>query len=145
MTEAEFTNNMTILGIAFGKDFTESELGIYYKFLKVYTTQVFGEAIQKIILSTSYVPKVKDMMKYCEMEEISYELSILQKMLNEGYFKKGAYGELSDEQAERNYEKALNWISTRIIPQWFKEDMILYGYKEAIGYKPNMLLLNEQC
>ena len=47
-------------------------------------------------------------------------------MKNDGYFKNGTYGDLSDEQVNRNFDKALSWLEKGIIPYFLKEDMKSY-------------------
>ena len=44
----------------------------------------------------------------------------------DGYFNNGTYGDLSDEQANRNFDKALSWLEKGIIPSFLKEDMEAY-------------------
>jgi hypothetical protein len=46
-------------------------------------------------------------------------------MYDDGYFKKGIQ-ELTDEQANRNYDKAIRWIEKGIIPNWLLEDIKKY-------------------
>ncbi|MBR4260633.1 MAG: hypothetical protein IKQ33_01600 [Clostridia bacterium] len=53
----------------------------------------------------------------------------LEIMKNDGYFKKGNYGELSSEEETRNYEKAKLFVEKGIIPSWLKEDMEYYSNK----------------
>lgn len=62
------------------------------------------------------------------MEDLTKEEQekILELMKDNGYFKKGDFRELSDEQENRNYEKAQLFIERGIIPSWLKEDMEYY-------------------
>ena len=53
-------------------------------------------------------------------------------MLKDGYFKRCVYGEISDEHAVRNYEKASSFIERGIIPEWLLTDMKEYGYVEDL-------------
>ena len=46
-------------------------------------------------------------------------------MYDDGYFKKG-YQELTDEHANKNYDKAIRWIEKGIIPQFLLDDINEY-------------------
>ena len=48
-------------------------------------------------------------------------------MKEDGYFKRGVYGELSEEQEFRNYDKALMWLDKGIIPEFLREDIKKYN------------------
>ena len=56
-------------------------------------------------------------------------LDTLTEIKEDGYFKRGTYGELSEEQEFRNYDKALMWLDKGIIPGFLKEDIKEYMNK----------------
>ena len=50
-------------------------------------------------------------------------------MKNEGYFKKGQFGDLDEVQQFRNYEKATKWLNSGKVPDWFEKDVAEYESK----------------
>ena len=78
------------------------------------------------------MPTVHDILDKSKNINNSYYLSIIDKMYDDGYFKKG-YQELTDEHANRNYDKAIRWIEKGIIPQFLLDDM-----NEYIKSKPQI-------
>ena len=86
------------------------------------------------------MPSIAEILDKCDSSAKTYSYDILEKMKNDGYFKRGAYGELDDTHATRNYEKATMWLSKGIIPQWLLENMMSYGYKKML----NERLLNKE-
>ena len=73
----------------------------------------------------------------------NYLLNIIEKMKDDGYFKKGSYGELSDEQAYRNYDKTLMWLEKGNLPEFLKNDMRLYiNQNNQIEQRDSKLLNN---
>ena len=71
------------------------------------------------------MPTVHDILDKSKKVSNSYYLSIIDKMYNDGYFKKG-YQELTDEHANRNYDKAIRWIEKGIILQFLLDDIKEY-------------------
>lgn len=70
-------------------------------------------------------------------------LGIMDEMKADGYFKKGILGDLSDEQAFRNYDKALVWSDNGNIPEFLKNDMRKYiKQNKQIDQKDKKLLSN---
>ncbi len=62
-------------------------------------------------------------------------------MYEEGYFRKGLYGELTPDQSFRNYEKSIMWSNENLLPNWLLEDMIKYGLKKSDILKSNDRIL----
>lgn len=59
-------------------------------------------------------------------------------MYDDGYFKKG-FQELTDEHANRNYNKAIRWIEKGILPQFLLEDINEYmKFKTEINSKETL-------
>ena len=82
-----------------------------------------SDATKKLSLKLQY--SVHDILDKSKNVNNSYYLSIIDKMYNDGYFKKG-YHELTDEHANKNYDKAIRWIEKGIIPQFLLDDMNEY-------------------
>lgn len=102
---------------------------MYQEQIVGYTPEIVLKAIDEIIRSSKFMPSIAEILDKCDSLAKTYSYDILEKMKKDGYFKRGAYGELDDTHATRNYEKATMWLSKGIIPQWLLEDMIAYGYK----------------
>ena len=108
-------------------DMNEEELAEWYNKLKNIKFHTFYTTIEKI--DANYMPNAIELKKLCEGTEVDESFKILDIMWADGYFKYGAYGELAPEQQSRNFDKALTWLNTGIIPAWFKKDMKEYETK----------------
>lgn len=86
----------------------------------------------------SFMPTVHDILDKSKNINNSYYLSIINKMYNHGYFKKGIE-ELTDEHANRNYDKSIRWIENGIIPEWLIQDIKEYEMRLK---QPNKLIQN---
>lgn len=94
-----------------------------------YTPEIVLKAIDEIIRTSKFMPSIAEILEKCDSQVKTYSYDILKIMLEDGYFKRGVYGELDNIHATRNYEKATMWLSKGIIPEWLLEDMKKYGYK----------------
>lgn len=124
------------LRIAYPYYFKELSEEMLLGLIKMYQDQITGytpdvvlKAIDEIIRTSKFMPTIADILEKCDSQAKTYTFDILKIMLEDGYFKRGAYGELEDSQAIRNYDKATMWLSKGIIPDWLLEDMKKYGYK----------------
>jgi hypothetical protein len=132
MTKENFLIAMTYLGKVYRIDFDETEVALWYDFFGTTKFEVFKEAIQIAIKKTKFPPKIPDMLEFIEEADAKVKFNILEIMRKDGYFKRG-YVELDANQELRNYDKATKWLSTGIIPEWFKQDMALYEQKSLSG------------
>lgn len=112
MTKQEFIKDMTYLGIAFNKEYSKEELVLYYDYLKNYADSTFKRAIREIIKSKTYLPKISELLETCNNITKQSKYEILEIMDSYDYFKD-----------ETEYKKAVKWLDSGIIPNWFKEDM----------------------
>lgn len=103
--------------------------GMYQEQLGCYDYEIVMRAINKIIKTSKFMPTIAEILDNCENQVSSYSLEILKRMKDDGYFKYGVCGELDESQQSRNYEKAINFVSRGIIPEWLLEDMIKYGFR----------------
>lgn len=113
------------------KELDEETLKVWYGYFKDVPYDVMSKAIGEIAKESNSFPNAPIIRKKCDEINKSYLYSIVEIMKKDGYFRKGVYGELSDEQALKNYEKILSWMEQNIIPDWFKEDMKLYMNKQT--------------
>ncbi len=124
------------LRIAYPYYFKELDEEMLLGLIKMYQDQITGytpeivlKAIDEIIRTSKFMPTIADILEKCDSQAKTYTFDILKIMQEDGYFKRGAFGELGENQAIRNYEKATMWLSKGIIPEWLLEDMKKYGYK----------------
>lgn len=112
------------------KDLKEEEtLGMYAMYeeeLSQYNEETLKSAIKEIIRNSKYMPSLKEIIDQCDKCRTYQTNKIVELMWQDGYFKKGAYGELDESQAYKNYNKTLKFIEEGIIPEWLREDMKKY-------------------
>lgn len=123
MSELEFLQVMSFLGTVYSKEYTKEEIEVWYTFFKDYILNSMKSAIKKIVAISKYPPSISELLDAIKDNNKNNIYEVIGRMKDDGYFKKGSYGELSDEQALRNYEKILAWVDKGIIPEWFQEDM----------------------
>lgn len=104
---------------------------MYQDNLGMFNYQTISNAIDEIIKTSKYMPSMAEIIEKCETFKVGRGNFILETMFKDGYFKKGVV-ELTDEHANRNYEKALSFIERGIIPDWLLKDMKEYGYVEDL-------------
>lgn len=125
------------------KDLKEEEtLGMYAMYeeeLSQYNEETLINAIKEIIRTSKYMPSLNEIIEQCEKSRVHQKNKIVDLMWQDGYFKKGAYGELDDSQAYRNYNKTLKFIEEGIIPEWLREDMKKY-YNQMLTNKEVKLI-----
>lgn len=124
------------LRIAYPYYFKELDENMLMGLIKMYQEQITGytpeivlKAIDEIIRISKFMPTIAEILDRCDGQAKTYTFDILKIMQEDGYFKRGAVGELDDSQAIRNYEKATMWLGKGIIPDWLLNDMQKYGYK----------------
>lgn len=61
MNKQHFTQAMTILGIAYNKEFTTEQVGVWYEFFKDTSIESFKAAIQRIIVKNKYIPSIAEL------------------------------------------------------------------------------------
>lgn len=63
MTKQDFLEGMTILGVAYDKEFTEEQVSVWYQMLGNYTKKEFKSAIQELIKTEEYLPSIAKITK----------------------------------------------------------------------------------
>ena len=61
MTKEEFVKAMTYLGIAYNKEFDETQLSVWYDFFKRENYEDFKNAIKRIISKNQYLPSISEL------------------------------------------------------------------------------------
>lgn len=139
----EFTKALSYLGLAYGKTYTQLETSMMYDFLKEYNYETFTTAIKNIIRTSTFVPKIADLVSECDKCRTTKKNEVVSFMLDQGYFKLSNYGELDEEQALRNYNKTLMWIERGTVPDWLQKDINEYYLKmnnKMLGNSQQQLL-----
>ncbi len=126
MKVEELVKGLNFLGLAYGKEYSQLEVQQVYEFVKEYNYDTFIKATKEIIRTSKFLPRIADLIENCEKFKNSGNKEVIDYMRNVGYFKYSAYGEITDEHASRNYDKAIRFIETGIIPDWFQEDLDYY-------------------
>ena len=63
MNKQDFLEGMTILGIAYNKEFTEEQVGVWYQMLGNYTKKEFKNAVLELIKTEDYLPSIATVTK----------------------------------------------------------------------------------
>lgn len=58
MTKEEFLEGMTLLGVAYNKEFTQEQVSVWYSMLGEYSKEEFREAIKELIKTEEYLPSI---------------------------------------------------------------------------------------
>lgn len=123
MTQVEFTKGMTILSVAYPKfEVDQMTMEVWYSFFEDIRADVFIAAVKSFIRSSTFPPKVNELLQYCEDCKGRIQNEVLEFMLQQGYFHQG----VDDNQAIRNFEKASEWVEYGTEPPWLKDDMRQY-------------------
>lgn len=132
MTKEQFKDSMAYLGLAYDKKYTANELELHYDFLKEYSDETFMKAIKTIIRESRFLPKVNELVEMCDKYKERSRFEILDYMNERGYFK-----------TPNELDKAIRFLETGVVPEWFKNDMNEY-YKMmrqgALEYQNTKLL-----
>jgi len=102
MTEQEFLDGITLLGTYYGKDYSQLEVKIYYDMIKEYSNDVWSNAIKRIIKNQTFAPKIAELIKELEDSKKVTELSIIDLMVKEGYFKRS---DIELKRIEKEYKE----------------------------------------
>ena len=129
MNKEQFIKGITYLGMAYKKEFTQQELELYYDFLKDYDYETFRLTVIEIIKSNKYMPSISEIIEMCDESNTKRKYDIIEIMKKDNYFANN-----------KEYDKAMNFLTTGIIPEWFKKDMKKYYQKQL---EDKRLLLNE--
>ena len=127
MTQLEFVKCIKKLTSLYRTNMNQEEIANWYDKFKDYEFEPFYSMIGKI--KNKIMPNAIELEELCEQELVDRRFQILDIMWKDGYFKNGSYGELAPEQQSRNFEKAMMWLNTGVIPEWFQKDMEEYNQK----------------
>lgn len=60
MTQKEFTSHMTFMGMAYNKEFTPEQMGVWYTFFADVDGKSFISAIKRLIVKSRFMPSIAD-------------------------------------------------------------------------------------
>ena len=63
MNKQDFLEGMTILGIAYNKEFNEEQVSVWYQMLGNYTKKEFKNAVLELIKTEDYLPSIATVTK----------------------------------------------------------------------------------
>lgn len=115
MTKEEFVEDMTYLGLAYGKEYSQIEIQLHYDFLKDYSDETLMKAIKNIIKKSKFLPKITEIVEECDRCKEEIKFDVIEFMQSKGYFKIAA-----------EYEKTVYFVKKNIVPQWLQEDINKY-------------------
>lgn len=124
----EFTKAIKMLSIAYNKDFDEDAIKLWYLNFKDIKIEILINTIKNVIKEKKFMPTIAELLEECEKSKKQKKYEILEQMKKDGYFKDAL-----------EYDKAINWLESGVIPSWFKEDMKKYN---RLMLENNKLLLN---
>lgn len=129
----DFINAMGVLGIAYNKEFTQTQIATWYEYFKNTKLEVFKGAVKSVVSKSKFLPSIAELLEECKNTSKTNIEMILEKMNQDGYFK-----------SPRELEKVYMWIEKGIIPSWLKEDMKKYFQSSKEILTKNMNLLEEK-
>ena len=91
MKQEEFVKGLTYLGMAYGKEYNQMETKQIYEFVKEYNYETFTKAINSLIRTSKFVPKIADLIEACEENKSSQGIEVVKYMNDIGYFKYSPY------------------------------------------------------
>lgn len=115
MSEIELIKGLKFLGLAYGKEFDQSECQVYYDFLQDYSYDTFRQAVKSIIKKSKFLPKINELIDECDNFKHQIRYDVVEFMRQRGYFK-----------APEEYEKTTMWLTKGIVPAWLQEDINKY-------------------
>lgn len=110
----------------FNKEMTLAMVRQYSNYFSKYEEDILKLTFYEVIKTSKYMPSIAELIERCERNRKKVAFKILSLMEKDGYFKKSANGELDEVQEFINREKAVAWLNSGNIPEWFKKDMNSY-------------------
>lgn len=129
MTPLQFVKCMKYLCDCYLSDMDEDDIKIWYEYFDGISYTTLLQAIKEIVLESKFFPNAPTLKKKCIEVNKNRIFGVINLMKEDGYFKRGTYGDLSSEQELRNYDKTLMWLEKGIIPEFLKEDIKYYMNK----------------
>lgn len=108
---------------------------VWYDQLQHLNYEVAMLAVKDHVRASKYPPTIHEIIKrYHDLLDNPQQLPVdpvIERMRREGYFN-SPFPEPAEE-IERRVQKALRWLYSGIVPDWFKRDYELYKTRELRG------------
>ena len=142
MTHLAFIKCMKYLNACYSKNMDQEQLESWFEYFSDVSYSTLNNAIKEIVSESKYFPTISQLKDKCKEVNKKYIVSIIDKMKESGYFKKGVE-ELTDSQALRNYEKTLMWLDEGNLPEFVENDIKEFlKQNKQIEQKDKKLLSN---
>lgn len=122
MTHLAFIKCMRYLNACYSKNMDQEQLESWFEYFSDVSYSTLNNAIKEIVSESKYFPTISQLKDKCKEVNKKYIVSIIDKMKESGYFKKGVE-ELTDSHALRNYEKTLMWLDEGNLPEFVETDI----------------------
>ena len=103
-------------------------VSLYQEMLGSYNEQTLSDVAKTIIKTKKYMPSISEIIELCDSNKVEIKNEIIEKMIEDGYFKN-----------PREIEKIYMWLEENIIPEWFKEEMKKYYNVMIMNNKRNLI------
>lgn len=142
MTHLAFIKCMKYLNACYSKNMDQEQLESWFEYFSDVSYSTLNNAIKEIVSESKYFPTISQLKDKCKEVNKKYIVSIIDKMKESGYFKKGVE-ELTDSHALRNYEKTLMWLDEGNLPEFVETDIKEFlKQNKQIEQKDKKLLSN---
>ena len=142
MTHLAFIKCMKYLNACYSKNMDQEQLESWFEYFSDVSYSTLNNAIKGIVSESKYFPTISQLKDKCKEVNKKYIVSIIDKMKESRYFKKGVE-ELTDSHALRNYEKTLMWLDEGNLPEFVETDIKEFlKQNKQIEQKDKKLLSN---
>lgn len=133
MTKEQFASIKAYLDGAYNR--LDVNPAVWYDQLQHLNYEVAMLAVKDHVRASKYPPTIHEIIKrYHDLLDNPQQLPVdpvIERMRREGYFN-SPFPEPAEE-IERRVQKALRWLYSGIVPDWFKRDYELYKTRELRG------------
>ena len=112
MNKKEFSEIISLMQIAYNKQYSKEEIEVMYDLLKDFEYNTLKVAIKKLITISRYVPNVSQIIS--EYKQIKRD---------EGYNKILKARELGNIKTNEELDKAMKWLDKGIVPDWLDKNL----------------------
>ena len=112
MNKKEFSEIISLIQIAYNKQYLKEEIEVMYDLLKDFEYNTLKVAIKRLIATSRYVPNVSQIIT--EYKQIKRD---------EGYNKILKARELGNIKTNEELDKAMKWLDKGIVPDWLDKDL----------------------
>ncbi len=112
MNKKEFSEIISLIQIAYNKQYLKEEIEVMYDLLKDFEYNTLKIAIKRLIATSRYVPNVSQIIS--EYKQIKRD---------EGYNKILKARELGNIKTNEELDKAMKWLDKGIVPDWLDKDL----------------------